>query len=319
MDSCLARLLSCRHHDFLGVSVLRSLDLVVAVSRACVWLVLLTVIFVPLERLFALHPQKIFRNAILTDVAYYFLSSLVSGFLLGVPLMLVAWLVHRTIPGAFTSAVTAWPAWLRIVTALIVGEIGAYWGHRWSHEIPFLWRFHAIHHSAEHVDFLVSSRTHPVDLVFTRLCALIPLYVLGLAAPLRGLAGLIPVLVLLLGTVWGFFVHANVRWRFGPLEWLIATPAFHHWHHTNDGPAYVNKNYASLLPWVDLLFGTLYLPKDKRPARYGIDEPLPASFLGQLVEPFLASPVRTAPRPAAADPTFVRPLQFRRLPPLEDC
>jgi sterol desaturase/sphingolipid hydroxylase (fatty acid hydroxylase superfamily) len=287
--------------------VSRSLDLLIPVLRVCVWLVLLTVIFVPLERFFALHPQKIFRKAILTDVAYYFLGSLIPGFLLGAPLALVAWLVHRAIPGAFTSAVTAWPAWFRIVAALVVGEIGAYWGHRWSHEINFLWGFHAIHHSAEHIDFLVSTRAHPVDLVFTRLCALVPLYVLGLAAPLRGSAGLVPVLVLLVGTVWGFFVHANVRWRFGPLEWLIATPAFHHWHHTNDGPAYLNKNYAPLLPWVDHLFGTLYLPKDKRPTQFGIDEPLPTSFLGQLVQP-LISWGRTASQSGAADLTSVRPL-----------
>ena len=75
-------------------------------------------------------------------------------------------------------------------------------------------------------------------------------------------------------------------WRFGPLEWLIATPTFHHWYHTNDGPAYVNKNYEPLLPWVDRFFGTLYLPKHKLPAHHGIDEPLPARFLGQLVRPF---------------------------------
>jgi len=106
--------------------------------------------------------------------------------------------------------------------------------------------------------------------------------------------------------IWGFFIHANARWRFGPLEWLIATPAFHHWHHTNDGPAYVNKNYAALLPLVDRLFGTLYLPKDKQPEHYGIDEPLPSGFLGQLVRPFLISPGRT--QPAAADPTPVGPL-----------
>jgi sterol desaturase/sphingolipid hydroxylase (fatty acid hydroxylase superfamily) len=282
-------------------------NLLLSVFRLCVWLVLLTVIFVPLERLFALHHEKIFRKAILTDVAYYFLSSLVPGFLLGLPLALVAWLVHHAIPGAFTSAVKALPAWLQLVAAFVVGDIGSYWGHRWSHEIPFLWRFHAVHHSAEHVDFLVNTRAHPLDMVFTRLCGLIPLYVLGLAAP-RGSASLVPVLVLLWGAVWGFFIHANIRWRFGPLEWFISTPGFHHWHHSNDGPESVNKNYAALLPWVDCLFGTLYLPKDKQPAHYGIDERLPPSFLGQLVLPFLISRVSTSLRPAAADPTSVAAL-----------
>jgi len=239
-----------------------------------------------------------FRKAIVTDVAYYFLSSLIPGFLLGAPIALLAWLVHHAIPVAFTSAVRAWPTWLQIAVGFVVGDIGAYWGHRWTHEIPFLWRFHAIHHSAEHVDFMVSTRAHPVDMVFTHFCGLIPLYVLGLAAPSGG-ASLVAILFLLLGTVWGFFIHANVRWRFGPLERLISTPAFHHWHHTNDGPAYVNKNYATFLPWVDRLFGTLYLPKDRQPAHYGIDEPLPANFLGQLVGPFLTSRVSADLQPAA--------------------
>jgi len=280
--------------------------LLLSIVRLCVWLVLLTVIFVPLERLFALHPQKIFRKAILADVAYYFVSSLIPGFLLGAPLALVAWLVHHAIPRALTAAASAWPAWLQIVAALVIGDIGAYFGHRCCHEIPFLWRFHAIHHSAEHVDFLVSTRAHPVDIVFTRLCGLIPLYVLGLAAPVPGTASLTAVVFILVGTVWGFFIHANLRWRFGPLEWLISTPAFHHWHHTNDGPAYINKNYAALLPWVDRLFGTLYLPKDKQPARYGIGDPIPASFLDQLVQPFLMPLARTASYSAATDPNEVR-------------
>jgi sterol desaturase/sphingolipid hydroxylase (fatty acid hydroxylase superfamily) len=142
------------------------------------------------------------------------------------------------------------------------------------------------------MDWLVSTRAHPVDMVFTRLCGLIPLYLLGLASPLRGNATLIPLLVILAGTVWSYFVHANLRWRFGPLEWVVATPAFHHWHHahwhdTNDGPAYVNKNYAPMLPWVDRIFGTLYLPREMRPARYGMDEPQSKHLAGQLLDPFL--------------------------------
>jgi len=254
--------------------------------KLCIWLLVLAAIFTPLERLFALHPKKLFRKAILTDLGYYFLSSLLPGVIFSVPMALVAMGAHKVIPAGFYAAVAAWPLGLRIVASLVVGEIGFYWGHRWSHEIPVLWRFHAIHHSAEHLDYLVNTRAHPVDMVFTRLCGLVPLYILGLAAPVRGSAGLIPILLVLLTTVWGFFIHANVRWRFGPLEWLIATPAFHHWHHTNDGPNFINKNYSSMLPWIDSLFGTMYLPRDKQPQSYGIDQPISPILFGQLTEPF---------------------------------
>jgi sterol desaturase/sphingolipid hydroxylase (fatty acid hydroxylase superfamily) len=282
------------------MEALRSLDLrllayAVQILRLCIWLVLLAAIFTPLERLFALHPKNIFRKAIVTDLGYYFLSSLVPSILLSVPLAFVAWAVHRFIPIGFTSAIAAWPIALRIAASMVVGEIGFYWGHRWSHELPLLWRFHAIHHSAEHLDFLVNTRAHPVDMVFTRLCQLTPMYVLGLASPIGRSGSLIPILVILAGTIWGFFIHANIRWRFGPLEWLVSTPAFHHWHHTNDGPAYINKNYAPLLPFIDKLFGTLYLPKDRQPASYGIDQSMPPTLFGQLMEPFLLW--RKAPSP----------------------
>jgi sterol desaturase/sphingolipid hydroxylase (fatty acid hydroxylase superfamily) len=257
------------------------------ILRLCIWLVLLAAIFTPLERLFALHPRKIFRKAILTDLGYYFLSSLAPGLVLSLPLALLAWTVHRFVPSAFTVYIAALPLWERALAALVVGEIGFYWGHRWSHEIPLLWRFHAIHHSAEHVDFLVNTRAHPVDMVFTRLCGLVPLYILGLAAPIGRGGSLIPVIIILIGTIWGFFIHANLRWRFGPLEWIVATPAFHHWHHTNDGPAYINKNYSPMLPVIDRIFGTLYLPHDRQPQRYGIDQPISPALIGQLIDPFL--------------------------------
>ena len=72
-----------------------------------------------------------------------------------------------------------------MLAAVVVGEIGFYWGHRWSHETGWLWRFHAVHHSATHVNFLVNSRAHPVDIVFTRACGLVLPYATGLT-PLRG-------------------------------------------------------------------------------------------------------------------------------------
>jgi sterol desaturase/sphingolipid hydroxylase (fatty acid hydroxylase superfamily) len=258
-------------------------SLLIGLLRTSAWLVILSAIFVPLERLFALHRQKVFRKEIAVDLGYYFLNSLVPGLLLGGPIAIIALTAHRAVPGGVQATIAAWPVWLRACAAMVVGETGYYWGHRLSHEIPFLWRFHAVHHSSEHLDFLVSSRGHPVDVVFSRLCMLTPIYALGLANPLRLSDGLIPIIVLFAGLIWGFFIHANVRWRLGPLEWLIATPGFHHWHHTCDGRRR-DCNYSTMLPWIDRIFGTHYLPK-AWPERYGIDEPMAESLAGQLAQP----------------------------------
>ena len=257
----------------------------VDVARLCLWLVLLMAIFVPLERLFALHRQRVFRKGFAVDLVYYFLSSLLPNLLLVLPLSVLAWTLHRLIPSEAYAWIGGQPFWFRLTAAMVAGEIGAYWGHRWSHEIPVLWRFHAVHHSAEEVDWLVHTRAHPVDMVFTRLCGLIPVYILGLAQPMGARMDLVPYVITIIGTVWGFFIHANIAWRFGWLEWIISSPGFHHWHHTNDGPELINKNYAPMLPWVDRCFGTLYLPRKQWPAKYGTNEPMAADLGRQLVQP----------------------------------
>ena len=269
-----------------------------SVLRLSAWLVILSVIFVPLERLFAVHPQKILRKGIFTDLCYYFLSNLLPAVLLSAPVALLAWTVHQSIPESFRNWSASLPLWGRTMIGFIAGEVGYYWGHRLCHEIPFLWRFHAIHHSAENLDFLVNTRAHPIDMVFGRFCGLVPIYLLGLTDQ-TGLEGsTVPVLVSLIAIVWGFFIHANLAWRFGPLEWLISTPAFHHWHHTMTP---INRNYSSTLPWLDRIFGTYYLPQREFPKSYGIKGTMPESLLDQLSYPLEPSPRDSEPEPVASE------------------
>ncbi len=253
------------------------------ILRMAIWLAILSAVFVPIERLFALHKQKILRKQIAVDAGYYFINGLVPGLILGVPMALVVRAAHHVIPGAATDTIAALPMWARAMAAMVVGETAYYWAHRLSHEIPLLWRFHAIHHSAEEIDYMVSTRAHPIDFVWSRLIMLTPLFALGLVNPMRFSDGLIPVMILIAGSLWGFFVHANVRWRLGPFEWLLATPGFHHWHHTMGLQR--NCNYASIFPWLDRIFGSHYLP-NVWPPQYGIPELTAPTLIGQLVQPF---------------------------------
>lgn len=243
------------------------------VLRLSVWLALLAAIFVPIERLFALRPARILRPAIAADIGYYFLSSLLPGFILGLPLAILAAAAHNWIPEPVRDGIAQSPLWIKLPLGLLIGEVGAYWAHRWTHQIPFLWQFHEVHHQPGHMDFLVNTRAHPIDMIFVRLCTLAPLYALGFGGPGPEAGTTTPALVLILGAIWGFFVHANVHWRFGPLEHLVATPAFHHWHHTRSGP--INRNYAPMFPWLDRIFGTLHLPRDAWPEEYGVSPTTP--------------------------------------------
>lgn len=256
------------------------------IFRLAVWLLLLLLIFVPLERLFAIAPQKVFRRGWPTDLGYFFLNGLLVKTLLVFPIAAIAWALHRVVPAAVHLTVGSWPLWARLAAAMVAGELGYYWGHRWTHQIPFLWRFHSIHHSAPEVDWLVNTRAHPLDVVFVRLCGFVPMYALGLAQPLVGThIDVVPMLVLVIGTTWGYVVHANVRWRFGPVEWLVSTPHFHHWHHTKND--HVDRNYASMLPVMDVIFGSAYLPKKQWPAQYGIVGPMSKGLIGQLLHPIM--------------------------------
>src|SRR5580658_9986025 len=89
-----------------------------------VWLVLLLIVFVPLERIFGNRAQKVFRQSFGADVFYYFLNGIVPKLLFILPLTVLSAAVHHTIPIAFYSSVAAMPVWLRLLAALVLYEIG---------------------------------------------------------------------------------------------------------------------------------------------------------------------------------------------------
>ena len=157
--------------------------------------------------------------------------------------------------------------------------VGNYWGHRLTHQVPFLWRFHAVHHSIEQMDWVASGRLHPLDSAFTQAFTIFPLFLLGYrAGTFAGVAVVVALLAL--------FQHANVRLRFPVLRWVVNTPEWHHWHHAIDAEAQ-NKNFG--LPVVDKVFGTAYLPTGTHPTGFGTHDPVPQlGYLRHLAYPFVA-------------------------------
>ena len=244
--------------------------------------VLLAVIFIPLEALF---PQKR-QQATLhqewkTDFTYFAISHLfvqIFGIIAQAPATL---LFGRLGLQGFHDKVRALPFVVQLFLALFCTDVVQYWAHRLFHENERLWLFHSIHHSTQAMDWLAGSRTHFIDMFATRAASFLPVYLLGIKPSV--FAAYIVII-----SFHAVFIHANVNWKFGWLKHIISTPQFHHWHHTSDPAAY-NKNYAVFFSFIDRMFGTCYLPGDEFPKEYGVNMPnYPKGFLPQFVYPFRA-------------------------------
>lgn len=242
-------------------------------------LLVLALIFVPMERLFArVKDQPIFRTGWKTDVVHFGVSHVLVQVTVLLTMVPAAVFFHWAVSDEFQKRLASQPLVLQFVGALFLADLFAYVAHRLFHVVPFLWRFHQIHHSSQCLDWLASSRLHIVDIVVTRAFGFIPLYILGFSNTAI-------YAYLLWASMQAIFIHANVRFKFGPLRWVLATPQFHHWHHTAEKKA-LDKNFAVHLPVIDMVFGTYYLPKDEWPKVYGIEgNPVPEGYVRQLVYP----------------------------------
>ncbi len=160
---------------------------------------------------------------------------------------------------------------------LVGSDVMMYWLHRTFHGRA-LWRYHAVHHSSEDLDWISAARFHPINILFGSVAADVILL----------LAGISPNVLVFLGpftVAHSAFVHANLNWTLGPFKYVLAGPVFHRWHHTMADQG-GETNFASTFPILDLLFGTFYMPKDALPERYGVSEPFPPTFGEQMLYPF---------------------------------
>lgn len=237
-------------------------------------LLFLGLMFIPLERAFPAREQPILRPGWKTDLAFFLGQYLLwSGLVLGILSYFQAGLTSL-VPASCRALVAAQPWWLQVIEVIFLSDLLIYWGHRLQHRFEFLWRFHAVHHSAEHLDWLAAHREHPLDSVYTIGLINLPAFVLGF--PLETLAGF-----LAFRGLWAIYIHSNVRLPIGPLRWLLGAPELHHWHHARERFA---GNYANISPLMDLLFGTYRCPPQE-PEALGLSEPYPRTYLGQLARP----------------------------------
>lgn len=246
-------------------------------AYASVQLVALGLVLGALEWCFPNRPrQRRLRAQWTTDLAFYFGQHLVwLGVELSV-LLAVRALIAPLAPASIALPFANQPWWLAALELVLAGDLLTYWYHRASHDVPWLWAFHRVHHSTLELDWLAAHREHPVDGLLTQLAMNLPALALGVS--MQGIAWLI-----VFRGVWATFIHSNVRLPVGPLRFLVGAPELHHWHHAN--VARTEHNFSNLAPWTDLLFGTYHCPSHQRHDLGMPDQPV-KSYVGWLTCPW---------------------------------
>jgi len=262
----------------IGATLLRTVPVSIALAST----------FTVLTFFWACNPGRPWwrKRELATDLCYWFFIPLFARYLRIGLLVIGAALVFGITGSEALAAfyedghgpLAQLPLWLQAGIFLFAADFMMYWMHRAFHHHP-LWKYHAVHHSSEDLDWISAARFHPVNLFLGSVAADVALL----------LAGISPNVLVFLGaftTAHSAFVHANLNWTLGPLKYVLAGPVFHRWHHTAAERG-GDKNFASTFPILDLMFGTFYMPARQLPDDYGIaDREFPPSFARQMLYPF---------------------------------
>jgi sterol desaturase/sphingolipid hydroxylase (fatty acid hydroxylase superfamily) len=255
---------------------------------------IVAIVFIPLERLRPVRPDmKLNRKGWKTDAAHMFLNGILYKGTMLVAIGALTFALDLRALDPVREAVARQPDWLQAIEMLLLGDLGFYWAHRALHHFPVLWKFHSIHHSIEKLDWLAAYRTHVLDQSLVKATSMLPFIIFQFSEW--------ALFVFFVTYQWqSILLHSNIALGFGPLSWLIASPNFHHWHHSNQREAY-DKNFSGQLSLWDYVFGTAYLPKGQWPAVYGIDDPVPSGYIGQLLYPFRSKSAAAASEPQSVE------------------
>jgi sterol desaturase/sphingolipid hydroxylase (fatty acid hydroxylase superfamily) len=237
-------------------------------------------VFIPIERHLAVRQLSPLRAEWRTDLAYFFVSHVLVQFILIAVTASTSAVAAFVLFPSLKATIQSWPVWVQFLLAVFFADLFQAGLHRIYHRVPFLWRFHAVHHSSRNLDWLAGSRVHFVEIVLTRSAVLLPLVLLGFSQPA------VNAYVILVG-VQAVLAHANLRTDFGWLEYLLVTPRYHHWHHARHAE-YVDVNYAIHLPLVDMIMGTFRRPPPGAwPDEYGVMklETVPRGIWAQTLMP----------------------------------
>lgn len=202
----------------------------------------------------------------------------------------VAWVTARTAAlhlGLF-NAVTV-PVWAQFVLGILALDFGEYWRHRFMHAVPFLWRFHRVHHSDPVMETSTTLRNHPLQLIVILVPRALLIFLLGLSPLIVGVHALVALAAQL-------FHHSNLR--LNPtlsmlLGLVIVTPDQHYMHHARE-QKYTDSQYGVLFIFWDKLFGTLLTGPGRDKLALGLSE-FDSEF-DQSIVGMLASPLDKAER-----------------------
>jgi sterol desaturase/sphingolipid hydroxylase (fatty acid hydroxylase superfamily) len=249
----------------------------------------MALVFTVLTSFWACNPGQHWwrKRDIITDLCYWFFIPVIARFLRIGMLIAGAALLFRitTAEGliAFYDNGHGPLATLPLVAQMVIFLVGEdfilYWTHRLFHG-QRMWRYHAVHHSSEELEWISAARFHPVNLFLGSVAADVIMLLLGISPNVFVVLGPFTIAT-------SAFVHANLDWTLGPFKYVFAGPVFHRWHHTSPDRG-GDKNFAATFPILDLMFGTFYMPEGELPDNYGIAErEFPKSFPAQLVHPFM--------------------------------